>query len=45
MTYDEAQRVIQVQYVDKVLDFISSNGVKKCVSPAEFIKVYEVVMY
>lgn len=45
MSFEDAKSTIQKQYVDKVLAFIRSNGTEKCVSPGEFIKVYEVVMY
>lgn len=42
--YEEAVALIQREYIDKILNFIRDKG-NKGVSPKDFIKVYEVVMF
>ena len=43
--YEEAVALIQREYIDKILDFIRDKEGNKGVSPKDFIKVYEVVMF
>jgi len=43
--WDKAKKRIQEEYVDKVLGFIASNGTNKFVSNAEFMNIYNYLMY